>query len=104
MNSVSYELKTEKYESGSIGSLNLQNYSFNSNYQRPTIQENNEEEKKVLHIYINSTSVDEITNVMNLLKSNYCKEQLLRYFSENTNCLLDYNDVTNAIRKIVETK
>ena len=62
MNSVSYELKTEKYESGSIGSLNLQNYSFNSNYQRPTIQENNEEEKKVLHIYINSTSVDEIKN------------------------------------------
>ena len=62
MNTITYEIKTEKYESGSIGSLNIPNFQFNSNYQRPTISENNEDEKKVLHIYINSKSIDEIKN------------------------------------------
>lgn len=59
MNTITYEVKTEKYDSGSIGSLDIQNFQLNSNYQRPTISDNGEsEEKKVLHIYINSQNID----------------------------------------------
>lgn len=59
MNTITYEVKTEKYDSGTIGSLNIQNLQFNSNYQRPVISDNTEnEEKMVLHIYINHQNID----------------------------------------------
>ena len=49
MNTITYEIKTEKYDSETIGSLNIQNLQLNSNYQRPTISNNGEsEEKKAL--------------------------------------------------------
>ncbi len=66
MNTITYEVKTEKYDSGSIGSLNIQNLQFNSNYQRPVISDNTEnEEKKVLHIYINHQNIDSMKSKYN---------------------------------------
>lgn len=75
MNSISYEVKTEKYDSGTIGSLNIQNFQFNSNYQRPVISDNTEnEEKKVLHIYINSQNIDSMKS-----KYNFNEDQNKQY-------------------------
>lgn len=63
MNTITYEVKTEKYESSSIGTLKKPELSLNSNYQRPTPPaESQTEEKKVLHININGQSPDSLKN------------------------------------------
>lgn len=75
MNTITYEVKTEKYDSGSIGSLNLQSFQLNSNYQRPTISDNTDsEEKKVLHIYINSQTIDSM-----IMKYSFNEDQNKQY-------------------------
>lgn len=52
MNNVTYEVKTEKYDSGTIGSLDFQNFQLNSNYQRPTISgDSTNEEKSPPYLY-----------------------------------------------------
>lgn len=71
-NNITYEVKSEEYENTSIGTLEQPQFYPNTNYQRPVLPNNsdssNEDEKttkKVLYIYINSKSVDEIINIYN---------------------------------------
>ncbi len=56
MNTISYEIKKETYKPESIGYLNFHNFDFNNNHQI----DNENVEKKVLHIYINSKSVEDM--------------------------------------------
>ena len=65
MNTITSEVKTEEYESDSIGTLHKIEFTGNSNYQRPNPniyqgQESSKEQKRVLHIHINSKSVEEM--------------------------------------------
>lgn len=61
MNTITYEVKTEKYESDSIGTLQRPEFNLNSNYQRPVAPtESKTEEKKVLHININAQTPDSL--------------------------------------------
>ena len=65
MNTITSEVKTEEYESDSIGTLHKIEFTGNSNYQRPNPnvyqgQETSKEQKRVLHVHINSKSVEEM--------------------------------------------
>ena len=71
MNSLDYEIKTEKYESNSIGSLVNINLELSDNSGFTTLPSNpNTEEETILYIYINSKSVDYMKN-----KYNFSSEQ-----------------------------
>ena len=71
MNSLDYEIKTEKYESNSIGSLVNTNLELSGNSGFTTLPSNpNTEEETILYIYINSKSVDYMKN-----KYNFSSEQ-----------------------------
>lgn len=68
MNNISYEVKVEKYVDDSIGSLEDIKYPIDSNLPGPGApskdtenagEDDEGQEKKVLHIYINSKSLDE---------------------------------------------
>ena len=68
MNYLTYETKVEKYKVKTIDSRVHVEISGNSHYQRPTasdikhydVESETEVEKRVLHIYINSKSPDEL--------------------------------------------
>lgn len=83
MNSISSQVITEEYESDSIGTLKKFDFNTNNNYQRPNIyqgQEQTKEQKRVLHIYINSKSVEEMKTKYGF--SDAQKEQFIELTSE----------------------
>ena len=71
MNSLDYEIKTEKYESNTIGTLINTDLELSGNNGFTTLPSNpNTEEETVLYIYINSKSIDYMKN-----KYNFSSEQ-----------------------------
>lgn len=71
MNSLDYEIKTEKYESNTIGTLVNTNLELSGNSGFTTLPSNpNTEEETILYIFINSKSVDYMKN-----KYNFSSEQ-----------------------------
>lgn len=71
MNSLDYEIKTEKYESNTIGTLVNTNLELSGNSGFTTLPSNpNTEEETILYIFINSKSVDYMKN-----KYNFSREQ-----------------------------
>lgn len=74
MNSITYEIKLEKYASNTIDSRF--NTELNDNFQSPTLSNlnQNNEDKRVLHIYINAVS----SNILKT-KYNFSTEQLKQY-------------------------
>ena len=82
MNYLTYETKVEKYKVKTIDSRVHVEISGNSHYQRPTasdikhydVESETEVEKRVLHIYINSKSPDELKT-----KYNFNVTQLKQY-------------------------
>ena len=82
MNYVTYETKVEKYKTKTIDSRVHIELNGNSHYQRPTasdikhydVETETETEKRVLHIYINSKSPNEL-----ITKYNFNETQLKQY-------------------------
>lgn len=71
MNSLDYEIKTEKYESNTIGTLINNDLELSGNNGFTTLPSNpNTEEETILYIYINSKSIDYMKN-----KYNFSSEQ-----------------------------
>ena len=71
MNSLDYEIKTEKYESNTIGTLVNNDLELSGNSGFTTLPSNpNTEEEIILYIYINSKSIDYMRN-----KYNFSSEQ-----------------------------
>jgi len=86
MNSLDYEIKTEKYESNSIGSLVNTNLELSGNSGFTTLPSNsNTEEETILYIYINSKSVDYMKNRYNF--SSEQEKQLKEITSDEFNNL-----------------
>lgn len=85
MNTITSEVKTEEYESDSIGTLHKIEFTGNSNYQRPNPnvyqgQEPSKEQKRVLHVHINSKSVEEMKTKYGFNDAQ--KEQFIELTSE----------------------
>lgn len=71
MNSLNYEIKTEKHEQDTIGTLIDNNLKLSENSDFTTLPSNsNTEETTILYIYINSKSIDYMKN-----KYNFSSEQ-----------------------------
>lgn len=77
MNYLTHETKREKYESQSIGTLDSPNFDLNAGPPKTT--SNSSDEKTVLHIYINSKSVEDMKT-----KYNFNEEQKKQYAELNS--------------------
>ena len=75
MNYLTFETKNEKYGSQSIGTLDRPQLDLSLNGPRNT----NEEEKTILHIYINSKSVEDMK-----IKYNFNEEQKKQFAEINS--------------------
>ena len=86
MNSLDYEIKTEKYESNSIGSLVNTNLELSGNSGFTTLPSNpNTEKETILYIYVNSKSVDYMKNKYNF--NNEQEKQLKEITNDEFNNL-----------------
>lgn len=81
MNYLTFETKKEKYESQSIGTLDRPQFDLSLNGPRSpnTSSSNSEEEKTILHIYINSKSVEDMKT-----KYNFNEEQKKQFAEINS--------------------
>ena len=88
MNNITSEVKIEKYKVKTIDSRVHVEISGNSNYQRPTasdikhydVETETEVDRRVLHIYINQKSIDEMKEKYNFTEEQ--KKQLLELTSD----------------------